>query len=469
VKQKKTLFFFAALIASLVALVYWDEWQTKRDEIEKKAATSLIPSDFSQIEEIRFFSKASEEGEESLELRLKMADGKWRLTEPYDYLADQRTVENLLKTVFEYNYTKSVAEGSSQFENYGLLKNGSRKISFLDNGGKKTTVVVGMKAPVGYDVYSRVEGSDKIFIGSQYLLVATAKTIFDFRSKSFVSIDRDDIEKWSYFRKESGGNTKLDFSKNEKNVYVIGSLNQNTVRADQPIVRDFLDDIAALKTTNFIDTPDKKWQIAFSDPDLSVAWQNKEGLNSSILFVKQGAKYFASLDPSKLVFELPDNSHVRIEKDLMGFRDRRVFGFDSNDLRSLKIDGDQYVRIKGEWYSEEDSKKFDEDGKYTSKENQPSEQVHVRSLVGDLEFAKTFAYIQLNDPVIKKLPTAPSHRLVWNFKNDSESITADIFPAGDEKDYRFVKYNGGEYLYKIDVKMLQSISESSHEESAKQL
>ena len=107
-KQKKTLFFFAALIASLVALVYWDEWQTKRDEIEKKAATSLIPSDFSQIEEIRFFSKASEEGEESLELRLKMADGKWRLTEPYDYLADQRTVENLLKTVFEYNYTKSV-------------------------------------------------------------------------------------------------------------------------------------------------------------------------------------------------------------------------------------------------------------------------------------------------------------------------------------------------------------------------
>ncbi len=468
--QKKSIFVMALLISGLVGVSYWDDWQTKRDVEKKKIETKLLDGSAVNAVRVNFEARAVEDEEEDVSVVLTKTGKFWEIEQPIKYKADQRIVENLLKTIYEYNYAKVVAKGEERLPNFGL-KDPARTIEIFDAEGESQTVFVGMKAPVGYDVYSKTSKSDQIFIGSQYLLVATAKTFFDFRHKGLVEMVQPEILKWTYFRKQKLGNIKLEFMPNKKGDFEIGyAKGLRSTRANQAAAKDFLEDIGALKTIGFNDAPSNELIAKFSDPDISVAWEYRDGARGSIRFIKSASKYYAAVDPKKLVFELPDNSKVRFEKDLMGFRDRRVFAFNSDNLMRVKIDGDQFVRVSGEWFSEEDSRKFDKHGKYEASGDRPKESVHIRALVGDLEFAKTFAYIQLKDPIVKKLPAAPSHRMLLEFKDNTEPpITADIFPANGEDKYRFIRYSGGEYLYKIDTKTLQSLTSSGHDASQKTL
>jgi hypothetical protein len=482
--QKKLIAALSVVILGLGGLLYWDDWDAERTKLADEEATKLLLGSPEDIVSIEYDSQVDpeentkpgaepEKGSDGpVHMKLTKSKDQWTIGEPISYAADTKQVNHFLKALFDYNYAKSISKDKSRYSDFGVLE-GERRIKLGRADGTSVTIYVGKAAPIGYNAYVRTTDAEDVYIGSQHIRVASSKKMFDFRDKAIATIDRAKVNRWSYFRKQDQGDIKLDFERQDDNPFlIVGQSNKPvSIKTSDANVRDFLDDINEMKAAGFVDDPSSELRAKFGSPDLAVSWSiDTDGTpaKSALLFVKHGGAFHVTRDQESQVFKLNEGMNARLEKDLMFFRNRRVFDFDSAQLNQIKIDGDEFSLINGKWYPSDVSKSFDSDGKFTGEGEPPAESVHVRAFVTDMEFAETFAYIQLNDPVVASLPSAPEHRVVFRMKDDRE-ITADLFPVKDEKEYRFLKHDEGEFLYKIDSKLLQSLTPSSHAEGEGEL
>jgi len=452
VKQSKVLVALIVVIAGLFALNYWDDWKSIKDKNHKELSTKLFVGSPADIVLIQFDSESLNEDESTTSVQITKQDKQWQITKPLNVLADQRNVENLLKMLFDYNYSKVISKEAGEKDKFGFDKP-NRTIALTNSAGETKTLQIGMKAPVGYDVYSTLLKKPEVYVGSQHLLVATGKSLFDFRHKAVTNVDIPKIQKFTYFRRQKGDPLKFDFSKGDSEDFTFVDQNGSSYEGDRASIRDFWEDIESLRAKKFLDNPGAKLQDEFSNPDVAVSW-NEGGENRALLFLKKNNVYFVATDPAKLVVELPDNSHVRIEKNLINFRNRKVFDFETATISEVKIDGDTFKNVKGSWF----------DAFEGNKKGDAKEAPHVRALMLDLEFSQTFAYIQLKDKMIEELPKAPAHQITLTFKAGAKRTpeVIDIYPVPDEDKYRYIRHTSGAYLYKIDTKILQSLTASKH-------
>jgi hypothetical protein len=380
-----------------------------------------------------------------VEATLVKKDGVWRMTAPVDTQAEAGNVDSLIKTVLEYTYAKTVTDKKEQWKDFGLEKP-SRTITLKFADPAKSpplTVYVGDKAPVGYNVYLRTSSSDTVYLGSQYLLTSSSKTLFDLRDKTVARIDEAPIKTLVYERK---GHPSIELSKADGKYKVV---KPQELESDSAEVRDFIEDLNSTKAVAFHDAPGTELQAAFAAPDYKVTWVDEKGASGSLAFAEKDGKVFAAFDASQRVFQLGDDAKAKLAKELVDFRNRRVLGFDVADASEVEIDGALYKNVNGEWF------KADEAGKEGAKEA-----AHVRAFLVDLEFAKTDKFYAPAE-VEGKLARAPDNKIVIRFKKpELTPVTLELFAAEDATDKFLVRRSGIETVYRMPKSTFNSMRPS---------
>lgn len=461
-KRYRSALALLGVLLALGGLATWDEWQTKKDEDEKKTKNRLTDAKLEDVVEVALLSQGGVEdaddgsGEKSASSKvvepvdavLSKKDGVWRLLKPVDALADSAAVEGLAKTIIEYAYTQKVADNREKWGEFGLA-NPKRTVTlrFSESTKRQPLIVhVGAKAPVGYSAYLRVEGDDKVYMGSQYLLTGTSKSLFEMRDKVIVKIDESKVQSFVYERQ---GEPKIELTKSGDK-YEIKS--PESIAADTAEAREFLSELGLAKASGFVDVPSDELNQALSKPLYRITWSDDKGASSSLVFADWKGKFYTAFAPGQRAFELSEDFRTKVKKELMDFRDRKILGVDTADVKDVRIDGANFTNIGGEWYALEDAGKFGPDGKFAGDaKDKPTEKSHVRAFLVDLEFAKTDKfYLPSAADVAPSLQKAPVHSVELGLKNpEGQRLKIEVYAIEGVDDKFLVTKSGADTVYRL--------------------
>ncbi len=456
----------AVIVLALGGIATWDEWQTKKDKEAEANKNKITQMHLDEVNEINFHSEIDTTvpppednvqgvGNNSVDVTVAKVDGLWRLKSPVDAVADAGTVENLIKTVTGYSYSKLVSDDQNRWSDFGLAKP-KRTIKIKSNGKvpAEMTLFIGDKSPVGYEVYFRTSDSNKVYIGSQHILVSTTKTMVEFRDKTIVKLDDSKLTTIRYQRHDE---PEIVLSKVEGQYKITAP---EALQADAVAIREFIEELNNLRAANFVDAPEDGLKAALAIPEVSVLLTSENASSTEIRFVEFGGKTFVAIDQNPTLFVLGDEVKSKYKRDLMDFRNRRILESDMVNAKSIDIDGQSFKNVAGNWYSASDSGKFDDKGvvKLDVKEK-PTELPYIRAFVVDLEFAKTDKFISPSSPEVKNLGSAPLHRIILGYEDPTrQPLSIDVFKIdGDNANY-LVRRAGSEQVYHVPVTVFASMT-----------
>lgn len=178
-KKFRWTFAFALLIAGFAAFTFFDYKRGLKEDEKSELAKAVIPYSSEQMQKIEIRKR------QTPALVLEKRDGKWRLSEPIQDLADAQTLTSLLLSLQNEKVVETVTEGKTlELKIYGL-DDPAQVLKVTAQDGKSTTVKFGAKA---YDanLYAQIEGQEKILLVGSAWDTHLAKLPKDFRDKHLI-------------------------------------------------------------------------------------------------------------------------------------------------------------------------------------------------------------------------------------------------------------------------------------------
>jgi len=123
---------------------------------------------------------------------VKDATGKWEISAPEAFAADQDAVSGVLSTLSSLNADRVVDEKATDFGQYGLDDRAvTATIETTDH--KERKLLIGDETPAGGDVYAMVAGEPKVFTIASYNKTGIDKDADDLRDKRLVTMEPDKV------------------------------------------------------------------------------------------------------------------------------------------------------------------------------------------------------------------------------------------------------------------------------------
>jgi hypothetical protein len=179
------------ILAVLAGVLYWS--QHRKPAAESAAVTPAAPVilkvDPSAVTQLVLKQKGSDP------VTLKKTEGKWQITEPTPYRADQEAVAGVLSTLSALSADRVVEDKTADRKQYGLEEPAAE----VDVGTRQ--LMLGDDTPAGGDVYVAVAGDPKVFTVSSYTKTSLAKSLNDLRDKSLLTLNPDKVSRVELLKK----------------------------------------------------------------------------------------------------------------------------------------------------------------------------------------------------------------------------------------------------------------------------
>ncbi|MEY4630013.1 MAG: hypothetical protein RIQ81_133 [Pseudomonadota bacterium] len=441
-KQLKTAGLLAAALLVLGGIATWDEWQTKKDDKKKETEKRLLSIEPEKITALEFLNQ---EGKDPVDISFEKKDGKWQILRPTSLRADQQAVDNLLTTLRDYKFEQIVDEATQNPGAFGLDK--PRRVIKIKSGEAETILKVGSNAPVGYSVYAMIDGSPKVYVGSQYLAVSTGKSLHDLRDKSLLAIDTTTIKTVELTRP---GQSKTVLEKADG---TFGIVKPEVLPADQTAVRNFVDDIAKANALAFDDAPSAATKKLFSGKLLSeVRLAQQDGTQTTIKFIEQPGKLKAWAGGNSPVVELSSDFRTKISKSSQDFRDRKVFNLVGDKVSKAVVDGKSFEKKNGDWFPAGDDK---------------NPATKVRALIVDLEFLKASEILSASDKIVKESTSgAPAHSLKLTLDGQTDAIEVSIWEKKNSPESYILKHSASKAVFVVGKSSISAIESATKGDAA---
>jgi hypothetical protein len=182
------------VLATLGGILYWSQHHKPAEETAAlPASTAPVILKVNPAEVTQLVIKQKEP------VTLKKTNGKWQITEPKSYPADQEAVAGVLSTLSGLNADRIVEEKSSDRKQYGL---DPAQVE-LDISGKDGTrqLLLGDDTPAGGDVYAALATDPRVFTIASYTKSSLAKTLNDMRDKSLLTLSADKVSRVELMKK----------------------------------------------------------------------------------------------------------------------------------------------------------------------------------------------------------------------------------------------------------------------------
>jgi hypothetical protein len=183
------------VLAMLGGLLYWSQHHTPAAEtaaLPASTAPVILKVNPADVTELVIKQKEP--------VTLKKTNGKWQITEPKPYPADQEAVAGVLSILSGLNADRVVEEKTSDRKQYGL----DPAETELDISGKDSTtrkLLLGDDTPTGGDVYAALSTDPRVFTIASYSKTSLAKTLNDLRDKSLLTSRSDKVSRVELLKK----------------------------------------------------------------------------------------------------------------------------------------------------------------------------------------------------------------------------------------------------------------------------
>jgi Domain of unknown function (DUF4340) len=344
------------IVAALVFLVlggllYWSEHHKSADDTRKASADappSILKLDSSAITQLSVRKK------DTAPLVLtKAQSGKWEITEPQSFGADQDTVSSMLSTLSALNSERLVEEKAGDVKPYGLDTPGV-EVDFTDKNNKTQKLLIGDDTPTGSAVYAMLAGDPRVFTVANYTKNSVDKSLNDLRDKRLLTLNADKISRVEVVRR----NQAIEFGRNKDDWQIV---KPRPLRADTNAVSELLRKLTDAKM-DLSASDSKAAAAAFArGAEVGTAKITDESGTQALQVRKEKETYYAKSSAVDGAYKVDADLGKALDKGLEDFRNKKLFDFGYAEPNKIEIHSGPkaYFLIRGgqDWWS--NGKKMD--------------------------------------------------------------------------------------------------------------
>jgi hypothetical protein len=341
--QTTKLVIAAVLLAALSGAVWWAK---RHPQSETSTSTPVSPTVINipdaSIESIAIQKK------DAGPITLERKNGKWALTAPTAFPADQDAASGLVTSLSPITADSVVEDRAADLSKYGLSAP-SLTVTVHEKKGKSDEIVFGDDVPAGSLVYAQHKGDPKIYTLSSSIKTSLDKSVNDLRDKRLLTFDTNQLTRIELASAKSGA----EFGKNSQNEWAI--IKPEPYRADNFQIEELLRKLSDAKMDLSGSADDAKkaaGAYATAAPVRTVKLTDSSGTQSlDVRKVKDD--YYAKSSVVAGVFKVSSDLGKEIEKPLEDFRNKKIFDFGFSDPTRLEIEqgasGKTVVRSGTDW------------------------------------------------------------------------------------------------------------------------
>ena len=286
---------------------------------------------------------------------IEKTNGKWQLTAPKPYPADQDAASALTGAVSNVTADRVVEDKASNLSAYGLNAP-SLEVDITAKGGKVSKLEIGDDTPTNSGSYAMVAGDPRVFTVASYVKSGMDKSANDLRDKRLLSFDQDKLSRVELIAKKED----IEFGRDKDQWQIV---KPKPLRADGLQVDEMLRKLKDAKMDLTLSDDDlKKAAAAFASgmPVATVKLTDPSG-TQQIEIRKNKDDYYAKSSVVAGVFKATPELGMGVDKALDDFRNKKLFDFGFNDPNKIDMhaNGKTYAFQKGgdDWFS--NGKKMD--------------------------------------------------------------------------------------------------------------
>jgi Domain of unknown function (DUF4340) len=186
------------ILAGLGGVLYWSQ-QRKPTEDNAAASASgapvILKVNAADVTQLTVKQKQADP------VKVQKADaGRWQITQPKRYRADQETVAGILSTLSGLSADRVVEDKASNLKQYGLDP-AAAELDITGKGQGTRQLLLGDDTPTGGDVYAALAGDPRVFTVSSFNKTSLDKSLNDLRDKSLLTVDADQVSHVALVRK----------------------------------------------------------------------------------------------------------------------------------------------------------------------------------------------------------------------------------------------------------------------------
>jgi Domain of unknown function (DUF4340) len=287
---------------------------------------------------------------------LEKANGKWQITAPKPYPADQDTASQLVASTANVSGDRVVEDNkASNLSAYGL-NSPMLEVDITGKGGKVSKLKIGDDTPTNSGSYAIVDGDPRVFTVASYVKTGLDKSLNDLRDKRLLTFDQDKLSRVELIAKKQD----IEFGRDKDQWQIV---KPKPLRADGLQVDEMLRKLKDAKMDLTLSDDDAKKAAAGFASGTTVATVKLTDPSGTqeIEIHKNKDDYYAKSSVAPGVFKTTPELGAGVDKALDDFRNKKLFDFGFNDPGKIQMhaNGKTFDFQKGgdDWFS--NGKKMD--------------------------------------------------------------------------------------------------------------
>ena len=344
----------AVVLLALAAGLYFSNKQ-KSAEAAKPATSPDTPPKILSLSDADIIRMSiQKKGTDPVVLE-KNSAGKWELTAPKRYGADQEAAAQLATSASVVNSDRLVEDKASDVASYGL-QTPALVIDITTKDSKKHTLKIGDDTPTNSGAYAMLDGDPRVFTVASYTKTGLDKGVNDLRDKRLLTFDQDKLSRVELIAKKQD----IEFGRDKDQWQIV---KPKPLRADGLQVEELIRKVKDAKMDLTItDENAKKAASGFASgtPVATLKFTDPSG-TQQIEVRKNKDDYYAKSSAVEGVHKVAADIGSGVDKGVDDFRNKKLFDFGFSEPGKIEIhDGAKsYAFQKGgeDWFS--NGKKLD--------------------------------------------------------------------------------------------------------------
>lgn len=427
----------AVLFVGLGAFIYFHEIEGGK----KREAVAEESRKLFQFEKEEVNSISLDRSDGSIILKLE-ENGGWKLVAPIEARADEMAVDGLVSELSTTRVERSLKPDPANWKDYGL-ENPNLKITVGLMDGRKLGLELGNKDFNQAAIFGRISHLAKVLVLPGLLYTTADKELFDFRDKSVLDFDREQVRevriraKRKTYRLQKEGE---DWSIREP----------IQARAARSEVQSLLSDLEFARVEEFVERGTGKLKTyGLNEPSSRVdLYLGDDRDRKTLLIGKQvGTQFYAKDDSGEDVVRVKEDLVGKLDLDLSKLRDRKMARFERDEVKRVK------VKLSDREF--EFARDLEDQWRLRSPAGHEEKSVLEYKLfwpLEDLEGKEIVDRANLDDP--KYGFSEPSAEVMVVNKNDR---VIEVVLGKTEGEVVFGKATADPTLYKVDKKVLEDL------------
>jgi hypothetical protein len=316
------------VLAALAAGLYFSNRQKSAEAAKPPADASPKILALSENDIAKVDLKKKDAAETVLE---RNNAGKWQLTAPSKFLADQDTAGQLVTSASTVASDRVVEEKVSDVSNYGL-KSPSLEVDVTTKAGKTSKLKIGDDTPTNSGAYAMLEGDPRVFTVPSYVKSGLDKSVNDLRDKRLLTFDQDKLSRVELVAKKQD----IEFGRDKDQWQIV---KPKPLRADGLQVEELIRKLKDAKMDLTVSAEDaKKAAAAFASatPVATVKATDASG-TQQIEVRKNKEDYYAKSTAVDGVHKVTADLGAGLDKGLDDFRNKKLFDFGFNEPSKIEM------------------------------------------------------------------------------------------------------------------------------------